>query len=290
MEEYEVVDFDYRKLFTEYEKKRNKMKWSIDDLTKTKIHAIKSLEKLGKVTDQLILNAEQTNNPRIDLDDGHKYFYISETISRGQAAITAAGGISTGVGTALGTWALVSTFGVASTGTAIGGISGIAATNATFALIGGGTLAAGGGGIAAGMATMTGLFAIPAIVFTGVFSHLSANKKIRKMNDAMAEMKKAIPAIEKDLRNVDDYLNKYHSSILKTTTSVSQLTSKFNVEFQYNYKKIYRIPVLSRLIKWFREKVLRKSYYSDGDFEFIYAILETAEKLADSINKEIVAG
>lgn len=287
IEEYKIVDFAYRKLVVEYEEKRNKMDLSVDELIKAKVHAIKSLGKLSKVTDHLILNTVLSEDPRVDVADAPKYFYISETISNGQAAITAAGGIATGAGSALGTWALVSTFGIASTGTAIGGISGIAATNASLALLGGGTLAAGGGGVAAGTVTLTGIFIIPTIVFTGIFSHLSANKKIQRMSDDMATMTKAIPELEIGLTKVNDFLNKYYLNILDITNTVSQLTTKFNVEFRYNYKKIYRIPLLSRLKKWFRKKVLRRSYYSDEDFECIYAILELAEKLSDSINKEI---
>lgn len=288
MEEYKIIESKYRNLVEEYVEKRNKMKYAVDELTTTKVNAIKSLRKVSKITDQLIIYSGSNNDPKINVVTDYKFSYISETISHGQAAMTAAGGIATGVGSAVGTWALASTFGIASTGTAIGGISGVAASNATMALLGGGSLAAGGGGMAAGMMTMTGVFAIPAIIFTGVFSHMSANKKIQKMSDAMVEMTKAIPIIEKDFRSVNEYLNTYYSSIVDVTNTVRQLTYKFDVKFRYNYKKIYRIPLISRMKKWLRMKVLRRSYYSDKDFEYIYEIVEIAEKLASSINKKIV--
>lgn len=61
-----------------------------------------------------------------------------------------------GAGFSAGLFGAVSTFGVASTGTAISTLSGAAATNATLAAIGGGSIAAGGGGVAVGTAILSG--------------------------------------------------------------------------------------------------------------------------------------
>lgn len=61
----------------------------------------------------------------------------------------------------------VTTFAVASTGTAISGLTGAAATNATLAWLGGGSLAAGGGGMAAGAIVLNLIMIAPAAFITG---------------------------------------------------------------------------------------------------------------------------
>ena len=58
---------------------------------------------------------------------------------------------------AYGLTALISTYGVASTGVVIGKLSGAAATNAMLAWLGGGTLASGGWGVAAGSLVFSGV-------------------------------------------------------------------------------------------------------------------------------------
>lgn len=89
-----------------------------------------------------------------------------------------------GIGTAaassallgMGTYGLVGTFGVASTGTAIGSLSGVAATNATLAWLGGGSLAAGGFGMAGGMVALGGIVAAPALAIGGFIMASKAEK------------------------------------------------------------------------------------------------------------------
>ena len=66
------------------------------------------------------------------------------------------GGMAAGTVFVLGTTALVTTFGTASTGIAIGSLSGAAATNAVLAWLGGGSLLTGGGGVALGATLLTG--------------------------------------------------------------------------------------------------------------------------------------
>lgn len=92
--------------------------------------------------------------------------------------------IQKGIGTAaassallgMGTYGLVGTFGVASTGTAIGSLSGVAATNATLAWLGGGSLAAGGFGMAGGMVALGGIVAAPALAIGGFIMASKAEK------------------------------------------------------------------------------------------------------------------
>ena len=69
-----------------------------------------------------------------------------------------AGGTGLLIGSAAGwgAFALVTTYGTASTGTAIASLHGAAATSAGLAWFGGGSLAAGGGGTAVGATVLTG--------------------------------------------------------------------------------------------------------------------------------------
>jgi hypothetical protein len=96
---------------------------------------------------------------------------------------------------AVGSWALVTALGSASTGVAISGLSGVAATNATLAWFGGGALAAGGAGMAGGAAVLSGLFAIPLVYFAAKGSH----KKAKELEDAEKEVADAIVRIREQL-------------------------------------------------------------------------------------------
>lgn len=96
--------------------------------------------------------------------------------TRFSSTLAAGVGGAAGGAIALGSWALVTTFGTASTGAAIGGLTGVALTNATFAWFGGGALAAGGAGMAGGMAVLGGIVAVPMVAFAAYSTHSKANE------------------------------------------------------------------------------------------------------------------
>lgn len=100
------------------------------------------------------------------------------------SAINVGAGSIAGGSLAIGSWALVTALGSASTGAAISGLSGVAATNATLAWFGGGALAAGGAGMAGGTAVLGGLFAIPLVYFAAKRSH----KKAKEFEEAKTEL------------------------------------------------------------------------------------------------------
>lgn len=101
-------------------------------------------------------------------------------ISVGDALGAGAGGITTGVVTAVGAYGAVGMLGTASTGAAIGGLSGAAATNATLAWLGGGSLASGGLGMAGGTAVLGGLVAGPALLVGGIYADSKADEALSK--------------------------------------------------------------------------------------------------------------
>lgn len=111
------------------------------------------------------------------------------------SAINIGAGSIAGGSLAVGSWALVTALGSASTGTAIFGLSGVAATNATLAWFGGGALAAGGAGMAGGAAVLGGLFAIPLVYFAAKGSH----KKAKELEEAKTELEEAIIQIREQI-------------------------------------------------------------------------------------------
>ena len=119
-----------------------------DALTQAKTH-LEMSEKIIKrsVNDTYGLNVEFGARTLNNVDMFNSEFNSAINIGAGSIA---------GGSLAIGSWALVTTLGSASTGAAISGLSGVAATNATLAWFGGGALAAGGAGMAGGMAVLGG--------------------------------------------------------------------------------------------------------------------------------------
>lgn len=111
------------------------------------------------------------------------------------SAVSAGAGSIAGGSLAVGSWALVTAFGSASTGAAISGLTGVAATNATLAWFGGGALAAGGAGMAGGAAVLGGLFAIPLVYFAAKGSY----KKAKELEEAKIEIDEATVRIRERL-------------------------------------------------------------------------------------------
>lgn len=111
------------------------------------------------------------------------------------SAINVGAGSIAGGSLAVGSWALVTTLGSASTGVAISGLSGVAATNATLAWFGGGALAAGGAGMAGGAAVLGGLFAVPLVYFAAKGSH----KKAKEVEAANTELKEAVVRVREQI-------------------------------------------------------------------------------------------
>jgi hypothetical protein len=110
-------------------------------------------------------------------------------------AINVGAGSIAGGSLAVGSWALVTALGSASTGAAISGLSGVAAANATLAWFGGGALAAGGAGMAGGMAILGGIVAVPMVYFAAKGSH----KKAKEAEEAKTKVVDAISQIRKQI-------------------------------------------------------------------------------------------
>lgn len=157
---------------------------ALDELGEEKIFVLNgsvqeflnSFEKLKNVDFRETEGLRELNRLQLDQVEFEelaemKNFAIS--IAKGSVA-----GITGGTAAAFGAYSLVSTFALASTGTAISTLSGAAATNATMAFFGGGSLAAGGLGMAGGAAVLGGLVAGPALLVMGTIVSANAGKNL----------------------------------------------------------------------------------------------------------------
>ncbi|MFT8323411.1 MAG: hypothetical protein ABF649_21350, partial [Bacillus sp. (in: firmicutes)] len=266
VEEFEELQNEYKSLYASMESKREEVNRLLEETVHLKVQALKSLKKISKISKYLkgkdrdfIYRSIGNDYETIDFNK------IDDTITAGQVAISATKGLSAGVGTAVGAWALVSTIGTASTGTAIAGLSGVAATNATLAWFGGGSLAVGGGGIAAGTAVLGGIVAIPVLALTGVFSHVSANKKIHEIEQQMIKVLEAVDQLNANILKLD--LIEERSKEL--SVSIKKAQEVFEREYKKVYKEIYKYPLFSKMFKWTKKNIFRRNYFSKKDYDSI---------------------
>ncbi|MED3835918.1 hypothetical protein [Peribacillus frigoritolerans] len=284
VEEFEDLQYEYESLYQRMESKRESVNKTLEKVVEIKVKSVNSLNKINKISKNLKGKDREFVYRSLGKDlETVDFSQIESTLKAAQIATNATKGISSGIGTALGTWALVSTFGTASTGTAIAGLSGAAATNATLAWLGGGAVAAGGGGIAAGTAILGGLVVIPALALTGFFSHVQANKKIKDIEKQMNKVIKAIDQIHSNILQLD-LINERSEELI---ISLDKAIDIFNLEFKRAYKEIYKIPILSKSLKWTRKNILRRKYFSKKDFENISYIGRIASDFAILIDTKV---
>ncbi|MFZ3171820.1 MAG: hypothetical protein WA118_07565 [Carboxydocellales bacterium] len=285
VEEFEDLQYEYESSYQSMEFKRDSANKTLEELVKIKVRSVKSLNKINKISKNLKGKDREFVYRSIGKDlETVNFSQIELTLNTAQIAMNATKAFSSGIGTALGTWALASTFGTASTGTAIAGLSGAAATNATLAWLGGGAVAAGGGGIAAGTAVLGGLFAIPALALTGIFSHVQANKKIKEIEIQMNKLINEMDQIRSNILQLD-LINKRSEELIN---ALNKATEVFNQEFNRVYKEIYQIPLLSKALKWTRTNILRGNYFSSNDFENIAYIGGIASDFAILIDTKVL--
>ena len=142
--EYEEMVAAFNQLIQQVETGRKAMGGTLERVIDTKSQALLSLKSITRISSNLSPRdrnlAETFGGAQLSLS----FDQINQTITSGEIATNSAKGVGAGVSTALGAWAIVGSFGTASTGTAISAVYGTAATNATLAFFGGGSLATGG--------------------------------------------------------------------------------------------------------------------------------------------------
>ncbi|PGN04342.1 hypothetical protein [Priestia megaterium] len=284
IEKFVELKEQYELLYERMEQKRIQLNEELNLLVEEKVEAIKSLKKISIISN----NIQQKKRSILysEFGDGLEqinFGLITDTIDAGEMALNTAKGASAGVSSALGAWALVSTLGTASTGTAIGTLSGAAATNATLAWFGGGALAAGGGGMAAGTVILGGIVVIPALTLVGVFNHVQANKKIKEIEKQMNEVVASIDQLQANILKIE-LIRKRSREVL---VSLQKTRKVFESEIEKVYKIIYPNAVISKSIKWTKKNLIRQNYFSTKDLEQIQYIGSLATDFAMLIDTKI---
>jgi hypothetical protein len=282
--EYEGVQLQVQRAYDALESKRVAVNGTLEDLVAAKTAGIRELKKLSRISENLEARGRQVTQQAFDqakldvpLDR------IRATISAADLAMGSAKGAGVGISTALGTWALVGTFGTASTGTAIGGLTGAAATNATLAWLGGGSIASGGLGMAGGTVVLGGIVLIPLLVIMGVFSHLSANKKIKEIEEATA---KALAAIGQYME-LTLTLEAVDRRAGEVSRSIRKATGTFQNQFRATYRALFPFGFLSRAFRYAR-RFLGGKYFSEDDLRHISPLLQIAAGMAELIDVRIL--
>jgi hypothetical protein len=180
-------------------------------LFKAKIDAnVSAIGKSLTAIRPVLTKCQRVLRTSVGKTDSVRFSYTLKTISNVEkfhsdynAAIGIGAGTIAGGSLAVGSWALVSALGSASTGAAISGLSGVAATNATLAWFGGGALAAGGVGVSGGMAMLGGIVALPLIAIASYSTH----KKASEIEEEKVKLDKIIVKQKDQLTTLPDVLN-----------------------------------------------------------------------------------
>ncbi|QBP41981.1 hypothetical protein [Paenisporosarcina antarctica] len=285
VEDYDELVDDYGQLNEKVKNKTDLLNKDLEKLIVEKVNSIRVLKKISHIIETIqIKDRNLADKGLLEINERVDFQQIYSTLTAGEMAINTTKGISTGIGTALGSWALVSSFGAATTGATIATLSGAAATNATLAWFGGGALAAGGGGMALGTTVLGGLVAVPALVAYGAFSHVKAGKKIKEIELEMNIILKSIDQMEEQVLSME--LMAERAKELKFALEKSR--EVFNHEVTKINKVLFPYKFLSKWIKLIRKKVFKRSYYTKKDIENIQYIGNLATSFSILIDTTIV--
>lgn len=187
---------------------------------------------------------------------------VETRLSAGEMALNSlkgvAGGVIVGTAAPAAIMGAVTAFGTAGTGVAISSLSGAAATNAALAALGGGTLAAGGGGVAAGSALLSASVPIVGTVIAAialpVFSHLSANKKIKAIEEESLKVVRETNIVENQKLKVKYCI----SRVIELTESLKKAETAFKKMYRRTCTKVYPLGFISKIIKGKRKRFSEK--------------------------------
>lgn len=259
----------YKEIYEKYEALNNKITLLYDE-NKSLLNDIGSDTKnafkaLGKASAILCRNDLKDVAKKMTADSMN--FKQIEKIKRINAKFSNVLSASIGAGSggllAVGSWALVTVVGTASTGTAISALSGIAATNATLAWFGGGALAAGGAGIAGGTLMLGFIFILPFFIIWGNFTHKKSKRleeEYKKLEIIILELKSK----EKDAINDNVLIRSKRDEIKKICSNFIKAVDKANYH-------LYAFGYFSHLMRMFA-KTFGHGYFKETDRKFITAL------------------
>lgn len=184
------------------------------------------------------------------------------SVGRGIGAASAVG---------VGSWSLVSLFGIASTGTPIVSLYGAAAVRATLACFGGGALAAGGAGMAGGVTMLGWIVAIPFVAVSTWSAHSKASEVdlktqeiIKLTTDLHARIKELVDAIETTRNRRQELCNAHYILNQQYITVYSTLFPR------ESYSKLWR----------FTRSVFGQNYYHQSEMPLICSLQENIKEFA----------
>ena len=260
---------------------RDEVNRKVHKLVETKRSAIDSLRLIRKISRNFEVRPRSVAEGQLGTPPEVQLARVESTIHAADIAANSVQGLTVGTSTALGTWALIGTYGVASTGTAISGLSGAAASNAILAWLGGGSIAAGGGGVAAGTAVLGGIALVPAVLITGALCHLSANQTIKKIDEqeviALADIRQftenttIVQALGRRVEEID--------------IAIGKARDTFETEFANAYRTLFRYGFLSKLFRHVRH-FFGKGFFSNTDLRLISQLIQMAQALAHLIDQK----
>lgn len=210
---------------------------------------------------------------------------IQRTINGGAIAQAAAKGVVAGTSTALGAWALVGSYGAASTGTALASLSGAAAQSATLAWFGGGSLAAGGAGAAGGAVVIGGVVAIPALAVMAVLAHSRANKQIAKIEIEASKVEKAID----DMMKLELVVDLAERRACELIDALRKGRSAFEHVLRDAFHRLYPRGLVSRIYRWIR-KTFGLGYFQPDEIPLVQKALNVAAEFAGIIDQPVFDG
>lgn len=283
-EEYEELFKSYQTLFEEYNTAKADFEQLAQEYLKLQVKAqtlakkievfipVKNKEDREEIVRTIGFNADSMN-------------LIDKSLSSGEIALNTLKGVA-GAGMAAAAaptaiMGLVTAFGTASTGAAISSLSGAAATNAALAALGGGTIAAGGGGMAAGAAVLSAsvpvVGAAIAAIALPVFSHLSANKKIKEIEEEMLKLTKEIDMIKGEKLKVDYCV----SRLIELTASLAEAEKAYMHLFEKTYRNIFRFGIISKIIKKIQGKMknIKGYYFTEAEQKSIHILFGSVKAM-----------
>lgn len=283
---YEQHYNDYKKLAEEYESKRSNFAELAKDYLLLQIKAQKLAKKMGKFISTKDKNGRKNISSNIGIDT-QDFNLVSSSISNGELTINAikgaAGGVVTGVAVPSAMLSVATMVGTASTGTAISALSGAAQVNAATAWWAGGAVAAGGGGMAAGSTVIAAAtFGVGAVIALGgmaVFSHLSANKKIKAIEEEELKLANEVEKIQAETLKV----NYYATRILELTHSLKKAEKAFKHLYRKVYLSIFPFGFISVIYR--KRKNIK---YTDNDMQNINRLLGTARAMLQIRDTDIM--
>jgi hypothetical protein len=275
------------------EKQRIKTQEQLEELGKIKISAFnKTLltfqEKFSRINKidispiRSISTALENRNYSLEIAQIQK-----RKTTMKELAIAAGGMAVAGTATAGITFAAISLFGTASTGTAIGSLSGVAATNATLAWIGGGSIASGGAGVVGGTLVLGGIALAPVAIIGMFFGVQSGKQRLNEAKEYEATIDLLVERVNSLIQELL-ILENAAKTFNKTISSVDKISNYFNNQLDPILERLETRSVFSKIIDFVKNRFLHKPILLQSELISLENALNTSMLLKALIDKPIM--